>query len=254
MLALDLRTNLDAEIKSQETIVSMQPIRSHTLAGTIAWVVLAAAAALISAPAQAQTYDPNYPVCLQVYQGMIDFYYDCSYTSMAQCAASAAGRAADCVVNPYYARPRAEPAPRHKRSRNCGQGGATSVSRGASIRRCVIGYRPSLRLLRQDACDLSTGNQKLTFAGRYDPPEALGRGSTTMTENQKDLTSMSVAAVVAVASSLCLLLLDRAGNDARGQDGMTTSAVVARAGAVAFPSEPPRIGAPQTVPASNTAD
>jgi hypothetical protein len=75
-----------------------------------------------------------------------------------------------------------------------------------------------------------------------------------MTENQKDLTSMSLAAVVAVASSLCLLLLDRAGNDARGQDAMTTSAVVARAGAVAFPSEPPRIGAPQTVPTSSAAD
>jgi len=117
MLALNLRTDLNAEIKSQERVVSMQPIRPYTLAGTIAWVVLAAAA-LTCPPAQAQTYDPNYPVCLQVYQGMIDFYYDCSYTSMAQCAASASGRAADCVVNPYYARPRAEPAPRRKRSRN----------------------------------------------------------------------------------------------------------------------------------------
>jgi hypothetical protein len=73
-----------------------------------------------------------------------------------------------------------------------------------------------------------------------------------MTENQKDLTSMSVAAVVAVASSLGLLLLDRTGNDAR--DGMITSAVVARAGAVAFPSEPPRIEAPRTLPAFNAAD
>jgi hypothetical protein len=113
----DLRTDLSAEIKSEERVVSMQPIRPHTRAGTIALVVLAAAA-LTCAPARAQTYDPNYPVCLQVYQGMIDFYYDCSYTSMAQCAASAAGRAADCVVNPYYAKPRARPAPRHKRSRS----------------------------------------------------------------------------------------------------------------------------------------
>lgn len=75
-----------------------------------------------------------------------------------------------------------------------------------------------------------------------------------MTENQKDLASMTVAALVAVASSLCLLLLDRTGGDARNPDGMITSAVVARAGAVAFPSEPPRISAPQTVPASNAAD
>jgi len=101
---------------------------------------------------------------------------------------------------------------------------------------------------------VSAGNQNLTFAGRYDSPEALGRGSTTMTENQKDVTSMSVAAAVAVASSLCLLLLDRTGNDARSRDGIITSAVVARAGAVAFPSEPPRIGAPRTVRASNVAD
>ena len=72
-----------------------------------------------------------------------------------------------------------------------------------------------------------------------------------MTENQKDLTSMAVAALVAAVSSLGLLLLDRTGNDALGADDIITSAVVARAGAVAFPSEPPRIEAPQTVPASN---
>lgn len=94
----------------------MPPIRTHTLAGTMAWAVLAAGA-LICEPARAQTYDPNYPVCLQVYQSIIDYYFDCSYTSMAQCAASAAGRAADCVVNPYYVKPHANPAPRHKRSR-----------------------------------------------------------------------------------------------------------------------------------------
>ena len=114
MLALDLRTGLNAEIKSQERVVSMQPIRPYTLAGTIAWVVLAAAA-LTCPPAQAQTYDPNYPVCLQVYQSMIDFYYDCSYTSMAQCAASASGRSAQCVVNPYFAKPSGKPGSRRKR-------------------------------------------------------------------------------------------------------------------------------------------
>jgi hypothetical protein len=117
MLELGLRTDPNAEIKSQERVFSMQSTRSSTLAGKIAWVVLAAAA-LTCGSAQAQTYDPNYPVCLQVFQSMIDFYYDCSYTSMAQCAASASGRAADCVVNPYYARPPAKPAPRHRRSRN----------------------------------------------------------------------------------------------------------------------------------------
>jgi hypothetical protein len=75
-----------------------------------------------------------------------------------------------------------------------------------------------------------------------------------MTENQKDLTSMCIAALVAVASSGCLLLLDHSGSDARGADGMITSAVVARAGAIAIPSEPPRAQAPQRVPTSNGAD
>jgi hypothetical protein len=75
-----------------------------------------------------------------------------------------------------------------------------------------------------------------------------------MTENQKDLLSMAIAALVAVTSSVCLLLVDRTGNDARSGDGIITSAVVARAGAIAIPSEPPRIEAPQTLPISNDAD
>jgi hypothetical protein len=79
--------------------------------------ILAVAMIHIAAvPARAQTYDPNYPVCLQVYQGMMNYYYECNYTSMAQCQASASGRAASCMVNPYYAGPRAKPGPRRKRS------------------------------------------------------------------------------------------------------------------------------------------
>jgi hypothetical protein len=74
--------------------------------------VLGVGTILLTAPAQAQTYDPNYPVCLQVYEGMVHYYFECSYTSMAQCAASASGRSAQCVVNPYYAKP----GPRKKRS------------------------------------------------------------------------------------------------------------------------------------------
>jgi hypothetical protein len=91
-------------------------IRSHAIAGTVA-LVISAAAVSISAPAQAQTCDPNYPVCLQVYQSMVDYYFDCSYMTITQCAASASGRAASCVVNPYYARPSTKPPQRHKRSR-----------------------------------------------------------------------------------------------------------------------------------------
>ncbi|MBA2397554.1 MAG: DUF3551 domain-containing protein [Bradyrhizobium sp.] len=63
----------------------------------------AIATVLATPPARAQTYDPRYPVCLQVYQGWNDYYFECGYTSIAQCNASASGRSAQCIVNPYYA-------------------------------------------------------------------------------------------------------------------------------------------------------
>jgi hypothetical protein len=66
-------------------------------------------------PAAAQRYDPASPVCLHVY-GWVANYYECSYTSLPQCNASASGRSATCEVNPYYAGP-GEPAGyrRHRR-------------------------------------------------------------------------------------------------------------------------------------------
>jgi hypothetical protein len=53
-------------------------------------------------PAAAQTYDPAYPVCLHVYMREAN-YYECRYASLPQCNASASGRAAQCVINPYFA-------------------------------------------------------------------------------------------------------------------------------------------------------
>jgi len=67
----------------------------------LAWTILAIAA-ISGAPAQAQTYDPDYPVCIQTY-GIDGNYIACGYTSMEQCRASASGRAAQCISNPYYA-------------------------------------------------------------------------------------------------------------------------------------------------------
>jgi hypothetical protein len=84
----------------------------------LALATLAIATASAALPARAQTYDPAYPVCLQVYQGFNDYYFECAYTSLAQCNASASGRAAQCIVNPYYAGPKtAPPARRHRRHR-----------------------------------------------------------------------------------------------------------------------------------------
>ena len=52
-------------------------------------------------PALAQTYGGGYPVCLHVY-GPVS-YYECNFASIPQCNASASGRPAQCVVNPYFA-------------------------------------------------------------------------------------------------------------------------------------------------------
>ena len=79
-------------------------------------IILTVGAVHVTAPARAQTYDPNYPICLQIYDDMVHFYFECSYTSMAQCQASASGRAAQCVVNPYPAKAYTNPGSRHKRS------------------------------------------------------------------------------------------------------------------------------------------
>ena len=84
---------------------------SYPLAGAMALAIM------LAAPARAQTYDPSYPVCLQIYRSMVDFWFECGST-MAQCAASASGRAAQCVVNPYYAGPPTKRSKRQKRPSN----------------------------------------------------------------------------------------------------------------------------------------
>jgi len=75
--------------------------------------ILAIATVSMASPARAQTYDPNYPVCLHVY-GPIN-YYECRYASLAQCGGSASGRAAQCVINPYFANASEQPSGRHYR-------------------------------------------------------------------------------------------------------------------------------------------
>jgi hypothetical protein len=67
----------------------------------LAFTLLAGGTLLAASPASAQTFGSGYPVCLHVYGPAT--YYECSYSSIAQCNASASGRAAQCVVNPYAA-------------------------------------------------------------------------------------------------------------------------------------------------------
>ena len=73
----------------------------------LALAILALGTVSLAGPAAAQTYDPAFPVCLHVY-GPIT-YYDCRYTSLAQCNGTAAGRAAQCEINPYFAGPQCHP-------------------------------------------------------------------------------------------------------------------------------------------------
>jgi hypothetical protein len=67
-----------------------------------ACLTLALGMLLVSAPAHAQTYDPNYPVCMQIY-GPVG-YLDCRYASLEQCKYLAVGRSATCLDNPYFVR------------------------------------------------------------------------------------------------------------------------------------------------------
>jgi hypothetical protein len=62
---------------------------------------------LAAASAQAQTYDPNYPICLQTF-GRAGNSISCGYTSMVQCRWSASSRAAQCITNPYFTGGRAD--------------------------------------------------------------------------------------------------------------------------------------------------
>jgi hypothetical protein len=95
----------------------------ETLMRKLPLTMLAGGMVLFSASAQAQSYDPRYPVCMTVYAetwGGSTPYHDCTFTSIEQCQATASGRAAMCDVNPYFA-PAYPPEPgaaprRHRRA------------------------------------------------------------------------------------------------------------------------------------------
>jgi len=81
------------------------------------WLIVVAGTVLVSVPASAQTYDPSYPVCLKAY-GPEGCAITCAYTSLAQCALSASGGSAQCVVNPFRAHFAPETSPRASRPRH----------------------------------------------------------------------------------------------------------------------------------------
>jgi Protein of unknown function (DUF3551) len=119
LAALSIRRTLRAARRTRERELTFEqtcpPARDpkETLMRMPALAILTTATVLTAASARAQTYDPAYPVCLHLY-GRGANYYECRYTSLPQCNASASGRAAQCVINPYFASARL-PAGRHYR-------------------------------------------------------------------------------------------------------------------------------------------
>jgi hypothetical protein len=53
-------------------------------------------------PTIAQTYAPEYPICLQIYDEGGGYRYECLYDNFWQCNLTAYGRSAECVVNPFF--------------------------------------------------------------------------------------------------------------------------------------------------------
>jgi len=64
-------------------------------------LILAVGLVSLAAPTQAQTFDPNYPICVQISEWG-GWRIECGYTSMAQCKASASGLGWTCMTNPYF--------------------------------------------------------------------------------------------------------------------------------------------------------
>ena len=83
----------------------------------LALSILTIFAVLTAAPADAQTYGGNGPICLERYQwgGSRSIY--CDYSSMAQCQATASGLPAMCVTNPYYSNAQVPQDPAYRQPR-----------------------------------------------------------------------------------------------------------------------------------------
>jgi len=68
----------------------------------LALAVVTMATVLATSSTHAQTYNPRYPVCLKVIENFGGERIECAYTSLAQCNATALGRPAQCIENPYF--------------------------------------------------------------------------------------------------------------------------------------------------------
>jgi hypothetical protein len=100
-----------------------------------ALAILTTVTVLTAAPTLAQTYSPDYPVCLQSLRQKWG-YIECGYTSLAQCNQSASGRAAQCSINPYFASSQVPRKPHDRRHTRVYYHLAAAEVRLALPRRC----------------------------------------------------------------------------------------------------------------------
>ena len=83
----------------------------------LALAILAIGMVSAAGQARAQTYDPAYPICMHIITWGGSAREDCTFTTLAQCAMTASGLAAQCNINPYYAGPTASQRPNDRRHR-----------------------------------------------------------------------------------------------------------------------------------------
>ena len=79
-----------------------------------ALAILTTVTVLTATPAPAQTFGGNYPVCIQQFRWGGADNPECSFTSLAQCQATASGLKAMCMMNPYYAHAQTPARPRYR--------------------------------------------------------------------------------------------------------------------------------------------
>ena len=132
------------------------PMRSLALA-------ILAMGILTAGPAQAQRYDPAYPVCLYVVSFGTSPYYRCSYMTMDQCRASANGQM--CSLNPYYAGTKASVRPNNRRyDRQAGSRSPTPAE--------IRSYVPAVPPIRHRAAPYNQFNEPYYGASQgYAPGE-----------------------------------------------------------------------------------
>ena len=77
----------------------------------LALAILAIGMVSAAGQAQAQMYDPAFPICMHIITWGGSAREDCTFTTLAQCKMTASGLAAQCNINPYYVGPTAYAGP-----------------------------------------------------------------------------------------------------------------------------------------------